>query len=318
MRKHIGMVVLAVAVVAVLLATTVAYQVDEMQDVVVIKTFMKISDVKDPRVNRDDAGLKFKWFWPIQQVVRYDGRYHVLENANQELQTADKQNILLTIYCTWRIDDPRTFNTSVETVKEAQSRLRQRMQDYQSLASQYRMSEYVNVDASQMRIDKLESAMLARLQVDARQYGISVRSVGVKVLGLTENVSQAVIAAVREEREKEAARYKTAGEADATRIKERAKEASALITSFAKRKADDIRSEGYAAVADHYSQMNANEQLSMFLRSLESLKKELQSRSVIILDGSQVPAVKWFQNGPTLQTVGPPAGGAATQPAAGK
>ena len=38
----------------------------------------------------------------------------------------------------------------------------------------------------------------------------------------------------------------------------------------------------------------------MFLRSLESLRKELQSKAVILLDGSQIPAVRWFRDGPSL------------------
>jgi hypothetical protein len=55
------------------------------------------------------------------------------------------------------------------------------------------------------------------------------------------------------------------------------------------------------------------------LRSLEGLKKELQGRSVFLLDGSEIPAVKFFREGPKLPTQAPmPSGGATTRPAGGK
>ena len=34
-----------------------------------------------------EAGVKFKWPWPIQRVVRYDKRERILEGAEEELRT---------------------------------------------------------------------------------------------------------------------------------------------------------------------------------------------------------------------------------------
>jgi len=318
MKKHIGMVVLAALVVAALLLTTVTYKVDELRDIVVVKTFGRITGV-----NRGarDAGLRFKWPWPIQSVVRYDARTYILENADQEVPTRDKQNILATMFCAWRIDDARKFHTSVQTVKDAEGRLRQRLQNFHSIISEHMLSEFVNTDVEKMRIAQVEQAICDKLRADAADYGIAVDRVGLKVLGLSEGVSAAVIDAQKAERDQEARKFKAAGEADATAIKERAKEASAIITAFAKRKAADIMSEAYAAAASTYAQLSSNEPLSMFLRSLESLKKELQSRAVIILDASELPAVRFFSEGPSVDNLGVPgaaSGKAATRPATQK
>ena len=54
------------------------------------------------------------------------------------------------------------------------------------------------------------------------------------------------------------------------------------------------------AAAEEYRKFAANEQLAMFLRSLESLKKELESKTVMLLDGSEGTPVRMFRDGPTL------------------
>jgi len=130
--------------------------------------------------------------------------------------------------------------------------------------------------------------------------------VGIKTLGLPESVSDKVIQAMKDERRKEASRYETAGKAEAMAITERAKEASEQILAFANRKASEIRAQGDQAAAEEYKKFGEDWQLAAFLRSLESLKTELQGRTIFLLDGSAVPGVKYFREGPSLPTKAPP------------
>ena len=62
MKRHIGIIVLALLVFVVLLIITVTYVVDETKDIVLITTFGKITQVVD---GREDPGLHFKLPWPI-------------------------------------------------------------------------------------------------------------------------------------------------------------------------------------------------------------------------------------------------------------
>ena len=96
-----------------------------------------------------------------------------------------------------------------------------------------------------------------------------------------------------------------AGEAQATAIRARASRASKQILAFASAKATKIKAEGDSAAAKYYREYAKNEQLGMFLRSLESLRKELMENTQIVLDGSQIPAVKFFREGPSLEDVAP-------------
>ncbi|TFG86339.1 MAG: hypothetical protein E4H17_04250 [Gemmatimonadales bacterium] len=148
------------------------------------------------------------------------------------------------------------------------------------------------------------------------QYGIEIVSVGIKSLSLTEEVSQVVISAMQEERRRDVARYQSEGEAQAQAIEARARSACQQILEFANRRAAEIRSEGDRQAARYYTEFARNERFSMFLRSLESLQKELSDKSVILLDASQHPAIGFFRDGPSLEPFGRPVAPAAKGDAA--
>ena len=293
--------------VTVLLTSTVAFTVDELKDIVLIKTFGKVT-----RVYRgsDDAGLHFKWPYPIERLVRYDSRIFTVEDPYGELNTVDQQNILVTTYCTWRIEDPEKFHRAIKTIDAADGRIRSRLSNHKGLVgSSHMLEEFVNTDPTKMHIQDIEAEVLTALRREmADEYGVEVSSVGLKLLGLPETVSTAVIEAQKQERNQFAQKYTASGEAQATAIRARADRASKQILAFAAGKAIKIQAEGDKAAAKYYRQYAQNERLGMFLRSLESLRRELSRNATIILDGSQIPAVKFFRQGPSLEAIDPPAG----------
>jgi len=293
------MVILAILVVGALLTATVAYTVDELRDIVIIKTFGKTGE---PIFGREQAGLHFKWPWPVQKMVRYEARTFDFEDTSSEVPTRDKQNMLVTMYCFWRIDDPVKFHQAIETTEAAQNRLRSLLRNYKkNVVGKHNMEDFVNTDPEKMKIPEIEASIHEFVKERASaDYGIDVVRVGIKALGLPETVTTAVIEAMKEERQKDVRRYESAGEAQATAIRERANSARDQILAFADAKAKDIRTEGDRAAAKYYSQFAENPELSIFLRSLESLEKELSSKSQILLDGSELPAVKFFREGPSL------------------
>ena len=312
MKRHVGMLVLALLVVAVLLASTVAFKVDSTE-YVLVKTFGKTTRLID---GVKEAGLAFKWPWPVQKLVHYDARKSVFEDTSTELQTRDKQNLLLTLYCAWRVADPAKFNASIQTAKAAQERIRDLLRSAKSdVVGRHNLEDFINTDPQKMLMASIEEEILTTVQrVAFQDNGVKVVSVGIKSLGLPESVTQAVIEAMKAERQRDVRRYESSGEAQATAIRERAKAAGNQILEFANRKAAEIRTEGDRAAAGYYREFAKDERFSMFLRSLESLKKELESKSVILLDGSLLPAVGFFQQGPSLKPFDAPVPSAGTSP----
>jgi len=312
MKRHMGLFLLALLVLAVLVVSTVAFTVDELEDVALVKTFGKVTAVYR---GSQDAGLRFKWPWPIQRLVRYDSRIHTLETPHKEVTTDDSQNIQVTVYCNWRIDDAERFHKALETIKEANERIKGRLSSQSaSVIGEHRLEEFVNTDPAKMKLPQIEQEIFVPLKAElARDYGVELRSIGIKTIGLPEDVSEYVINAQKKEQEKKVQRYKAAGEAEATAIRARAERASKQILAFTAAKALKIKAEGDSAAAKHYQRFAKNEKLAVFIRSLESLEKELASRTVILLDGSQLPAIRYFTEGPSLQPAGPPAIGGTSE-----
>lgn len=300
MKNHMGIFILAMLVVAALLVGTVAFKVDFTEQVLV-KQFGRTIRV----YGGDEAGLHFKWPWPVQRVVSYDGRTQMYEGVYSQIQTRDGQTLLVSMWSAWRVADPVKFHTNTETFDNARARIETLLQTIQKeTISQMDMGEIINTDPARMQIGQLEQRVQERMRQEMtsakRDYGIEIVRVGVRNLGLPTDVSAAVIDAMKAERQRYKQQYESAGNSQAEAIRSRARAASDEIMAFANRKAQAIRSEGDAAAAEYYAKFEQNPGLSMFLRSLESLKKELKSRTVILLDGSEIPGVKFFRDGPSL------------------
>jgi len=305
-RKGAVATVLMVAiVVGLLLAWMVLFKVD-FTEYVLVRTFGRTTSVLD---GRTDAGLHVR-VPLVQQIVRFDARTFVFEDAMNELSTNDKQIVTLTTFCSWRIKDPVTFDKAVGRIppggegKAGQERIRIKLRSAKSsVIGQRKMEDLVNTDPARMRIARIEKDILDAIAAETlRDYGVEVTMVGIKSFGLPEKVSEKVIATMKEERQEEVKRYESAGQAQALAIRERAKESAEQILAFANRKGGEIRAQGDRAAAEWYAKFEKNWQLAAFLRSLESLKKELQGRSIFLLDGSSIPAVKYFRQGPSLPT----------------
>ncbi len=310
MRNHIGLIILAVLVVAALGVYTVAYQVDELQDVVLIKTFGKVTKVV---WGSEDPGLHFKWPWPFEKLIRYDARTHLFEDTHTQVQTSDQQHMLMTVHCTWQIADPVRFHASLKTadpdnpqefVEAMEEQLKQRLRSFKSdIVGKYEWGAFVNTDPEKMKLDEIERKIFGPLRASAmKDYGVKIHmdSSGIERLALTEGVSQAVIDLQIGERQQYVKKFQTEGESDARAITERARLARERIMAFTNRKAAEIRAEGDREAAEVYSQFRKNPGLATFLRSLESLKKGLKEKSVIILDGSEIEAIKFFRKGPFI------------------
>ena len=317
MRKHITTVVLALLIVGSLLTYSISYQVDELSDIVLIETFGKVTHTYIGRES-GDAGLKWKFPWPIQKVIRYDSRLHMFEDPENETITHDKQNILVTTYCAWRIKDPATFHARAqfedprEKTADIESTIRKiGRTKASSVVGRRDMADFINTDPGRMKLAEIENDILEETRAEASRYGVEIRHIGIKSLGLPQTVTEAVIAAMKEERQRDVKRYETGGKAEAQAIKARATRARDQIIAFAERKAKLIRTEGDRAAAKYYAKFQEDPEFGIFLRWLESLKKGLADKAVIVLDGSALPAIRWLRTSPSPKTIAPMPGGKA-------
>jgi len=314
MRRHIGIIVLGVLVLLLLLVYTVAFQVSQSTDLFVVTTFGRTTEVFSGK-DANQAGLHFKWLYPVQQTHHYDARTFLFEDTLDEIQTSDKKSIMASVFCAWRIEDANRFLGAIETVEAAEDRIRQAVRSAKNLAFSGRnLAELINTDPKRMKLREVEDQILRAItgQKDGnaeaaadlrRDYGVGIVMVGVKRLGLSEAVSESAINTMKKERETAAQEYQTSGEARATAIRERARAAADKILAFADRKARAIRTEGDQAAAAYYVKFQGHEDLAIFLRNLEMMRRALASRAVFLLDESSLPFVRFFRETPTADAV---------------
>jgi len=315
MKKHVGVLVLAGLVVGSLAVYTFAYQVDEKTDIVLIETF---GEITRETIGRDDPGLKFKWPYPVEKVVRYDSRTSVFEDTGDQATTRDDQSLLVTVYCAWRIAKPATFHSAIdadnpdEKMAKVEKRLRAIVRSKKlDIVSKHDMTEFINTDPTLMQLEKIEGEILARVRDETEDsYGVEIVGIGIRNLGLPKSVTVKVIDNMKEERQEEVKSLESDGHSAATAIEERARSDRDQILAFAERKGKEIRTEGDQAAAKYYRRFEASPEFSIFLRKLESLKVELAEKTVFLLDGSALPQVRWFKDGPSVEpdkTKAPPA-----------
>jgi modulator of FtsH protease HflC len=303
MRKHIGMMVLAVLVLLFLVAYTVSVRVSQLSDLVVVTTFGKTTRVLSGR-DPNQAGLHFKWLYPIQEVVPYDARTYLMEDSYEQSSTSDSKNVMSSVFCAWRIEDANRFLSSIKTVEAAQGQIKNFVREAKNQAIGRRaLADLVNTEPARMKLADVEADCTGAVSAKLRgEFGIGVVMIGIKRLGLSESVTATVIDTMKSERQAKAAEYTASGEASATAIRERAQAAREKILAFGGRKALEIRGQGEGASAEYLSKFSGNEPLAAFLRSLEALRKGISSRTILVMDESN-PLVKVFRTPPTVEGV---------------
>jgi len=298
MKSKTSLIILAVAVLIILAASTSAFKV-RSTELVLVQTLGETTRVLDGADG--DAGLHFKWIFPIEKYVRYDNRIDMFEDVHKELQTSDKQKIQITMYCAWRIKDPKKFLKEIKTSQAARGRIRKRLQAKQGdVITRHAMSELVNTDPEQMQLAKIETEIIDGLKDVQDELGVEIVTVGIKALGLAQDTSKGVIDAMKAERQREIEKLESMGQATADTIISRAENASQQIVAFAGRKADEIRTAGHRQAAKYYSQYKDQPKFGMFLRYLDTLKSGLGQNATIWLDGTKIPGVKFLWQGPSL------------------
>lgn len=303
MKKHIGMMVLATLVVVFLVLYTVSVRVSQLSDLMVVTTFGQTTRVLSGR-DPDQAGLHFKWLYPIQEVVAYDARTYLMEDSYEQGSTKDSKQVMSSVFCAWRIEDANRFLRSIKSVEAAQGQIKTFVREAKNRAIGGRqLAELVNTDPERMKLADVETDCTKAVSDKLRnEFGIGVVMIGIKRLGLTEGVTATVIDTMKAERAAKAAEYTAEGASSATAIRERAMAARDKIAAFADRKAKEIRGQGEGALAEILNRFRGHEALVTYLRALEALRAGMSGRTVLVLDESN-PLVNVFRTPPTAENV---------------
>jgi membrane protease subunit HflC len=293
--KNIAIPILIAAIFLVMIVYLVTFQVRETESAFVTRFGKPVREVNEP-------GLYRKWPAPIEQVHKFDSRMRVLEAELGETTTSGTVPIIVNTYVVWRVAEPLKFLNSVKTIENAESKLRNQINDTQNrVIGRHAFGEFVNSDASRIKFDEIQQEMLADLKGPARKdYGIEIKTLGIKQLKISADVTKQVFERMKAERQRRTDATTSEGEAEATWIRAEAKKKQDVLLAAAEARAKTIRGQGDKEAARYYKMLEEDPQLAIFLRNLEALVMTLKDRATIVIPADADP-FKLLTGMPSLQ-----------------
>ena len=294
--KNIAVTIFVVLVVIVLGLYLVSFQVRETESALVM-TFGK------PTRAITEPGLYFKWPPPIQTKHTLDSRMRFYEAPELgETTTKGAVPIIVNTYIVWWIAEPLKFFNAVGTVAEAEDKLRSRINDTQNrVIGRYSFGEFVNSDASKIKFDEIQKEMETDLRKSVRaDYGIEIKTLGIKQLKVSADVSKNVFDRMRAERNRRTQATISEGQAEAKRIRTEADLKKEVLMVAAEARAKAIRGRGDAEAAEYLKMLEAEPELAMLLRSFEVLQVIADANSTFVFPADTEP-FKWLKEMPRIK-----------------
>ncbi len=263
-----------------------AFQVRQTH-VAVVTTFGKYSRTLTT------PGLYWKLPWPIQNVYTFDNRIHTFERRFEQTATRDGRNLLINLYVGWRVADPRMFLERFDQgdLARAEQTLEAQVRDTKNgVVSQYAFADFISTNEQDLKFDEIEKKMETDLQRKAvDSYGIEIKFVGIKQLGLPESITAKVFDRMREERQQLVKQFTGEGEAEAIRIRADADRQRQEILAKADAEATVLRGQADAEAAKFLAVFEKNPRLANFLLDLKALELATKERTTLILDQQTPP-----------------------------
>lgn len=282
--KNISIVVLVVLIIAVMGLYLVSFQVRQNETALILTFGKPTRDITEP-------GLNWKWPAPIQTLVKFDVGQRLFEGVEEETVTKGGEPIIVQTYMIWQIAEPRKFREAVRDVPGAEKLLKSRLRDVQNkVVGKHYFSEFVNTDRKQIKFADIESEMIQQIAEPVKtSYGITINTVGIKMLKVSEKVTEDVFARMKADRNRKTEATKAQGVAEATRIKSDAESKITELMAATEARAKAIRGEGDAEAAQYYKMLEADPEFAMFLREIDALKKTLKDRTTVVLPADAAP-----------------------------
>ncbi|HLZ54072.1 MAG TPA: protease modulator HflC [Verrucomicrobiae bacterium] len=294
-RNSITLITAAVLIIIfVLLLFT--FQVRQSEKAVVT-TFGRIAGA--PR----EPGLHLRWPWPVQQVYKFDERIQNFQDTFSETLTADQINLITSVYVGWQISDPSEFLNSFKdgSIEAAQVQLESVLRSVnQTVVGNHQLADFVNVDPSQLKFDQIQSEIEQMVQgkLQTNNYGMQIEFLGLKQIGLPENVTQAVFDRMKSERNILISQAQNEGQAKAIEIRANADRQANETLSAARAEATRIQGEGVAEAAKTLPVFQENPELAVFLLRINALQQSLNQKATLIFD-QRTPPFDLFSGLPT-------------------
>ena len=269
---------LGIAIVAILVASSSLFIVDQRQ-VAVIKTFGEIKSVIT------EPGLNFNW--PLVQTVSMlDKRIQTLDNPSPSaIFTAEKKSLVIDWLLKWRINDPRQFirNNGVE-----QRNLENRLGAVAQAAFNEEVTKHTVRGVLSEERAQIMHNVKTRLEDESKQFGIEIIDVRIKRVDFVPEVTNSVYNRMISERRQVANQLRAQGEAIRDTIRADADKQVSVIVAEAALDAQKTKGGADAQATQIYGDaFGRDPKFAQFYRNLEAYRASFSSKSdVVVVDSN--------------------------------
>ncbi len=294
-------VLIVVAFLAVMLMYSSVFVIDEGRQA--IKTRFG-EPVGDPIT---EPGLKWKLSW-LDEVHVFDKRFLEWDGRVTEVQTREKQPILVDTYGRWRIADPLLFFKRLSDTDQAQARLDGMLNgEVRDAVARYDLAELIRSTAERVpeqdalldsadqlepiengrEVIRLEILENARARVQQADLGIELLDIQFKRINYVQEVERSVFERMIAERQRIADRFRSEGEAEAARIRGTKEKELQSIQSEAFKTAQETigraDAEATEIYARAYNQSSDSRAFYAFLKSMETYSETFDEETWLVL-----------------------------------
>ena len=267
---------IGVAIVAILVASSSLFIVDQRQ-VAVIKTFGEIKSVIT------EPGLNFNWPM-VQTVSMLDKRIQTLDNPSPSaIFTAEKKSLVIDWLVKWRINDPRQFirNNGVE-----QRNLEIRLAAVAQAAFNEEVTKHTVRGVLSDERAQIMQNVKTRLVSESKPFGIEIVDVRIKRVDFVPEVTASVYNRMNSERKQVANQLRAEGEAVKEQIRADADKQVSVIVAEATLEAQKTKGEADAQATQIYGEaFGRDPKFAQFYRNLEAYRASFNKKSdVMVID----------------------------------
>ena len=271
---------------AALLLFSMTYTV-RFNEVAVRTTFGKTSTASV----KSEPGIHFRFPLFADRVTTYDTRVQLAETALVEVPTADELSVVVRTFVMWKIDtDPEQvlkFASSYASERDADDALK----IYLTTATKASLGRYSFDDliGPDSKLAAAELDIRRQLASVLSMQGITPVTVGISQVQLPTKITKAVLSRMHATRTKLAETERTAGSAEARRIRGEANTIVENLQAFAEQRAEQIKGEAQRKAAEYLESMGEDVEFAIFQVQLDALRLALSDTATLILSDEAAP-----------------------------
>jgi membrane protease subunit HflC len=271
------------------------YIVDQRQQAIVVALGDPVRVVNAPGHN--EAGLNFKIPF-MEQVIKLDRRNIALEAAQEEINTADQQRLVVDAFIRYRISDPLQFYRTLRDEQTASDRIERLLNSsLRQILGSATSTDIISGRRSQLMQE-------AKVDVDHRakasRLGIQVIDLRIRRADLPAQNRDFVYRRMSTSRQQYAAQLRAEGEQKKRETIAEADKEVTITLATAREKAGQVTGEGDAQRTRIFANsFGRDPSFAAFFRSMQAYEASLANGETTLVLSPDSAFFRYFERGPS-------------------